>query len=212
MVVGSIPTSGSNFAPLLPQVPAAQRVARHVMSNPILRWSVLLGLSLFAACDGLPPPVSWLRFTPQDMTGWTSDPDGRVVTQCGPAVIRIDFSKRETRIEMEVENRGDKPLRLRAGSQTASPTGAIGEVWRRPLSGGRGEDVPDAVPYLSRQNLDLDNGWRAIFYLDSPLGRDMVLGQQLVFEVEVEQPEAKVVDRAQIPLVATNTGQAPSRR
>lgn len=182
------------------------------MSNPILRWSVLLGLALSAACDGLPPPVSWLRFTPQDMTGWSMDADGRVVTQCGPAVIRIDLSKRETRIEMEIENRADKPLLLRAGSQTASPTGAIGEVWRRPLGGGRGEDVPDAVPYLSRQGLELENGWRAIFYLDSPLGRDLVLGQQLVFEVEVEQPETKAVDRVQLPLVATNTAQPGTRR
>lgn len=181
------------------------------MSNHLVPWSCLLAVSLLAACDGLPPPVSWLRFTPQDMTGWSTDADGRVVTQCGPAVVRIDFSKRETRIEMEVENRGDKPVVLRAGSQTASPTGAIGEVWRRPLSGSRGEDVPDAVPYLSRQNLELDNGWRAIFYLDSPLGRDLVLGQQLVFEVEVEQVEAKIVDRAQIPLVATNTAQGKRR-
>ncbi len=182
------------------------------MSNHLVPWSCLLAVSLLAACDGLPPPVSWLRFTPQDMTGWTQDADGRVVTQCGPAVIRLDFSKRETRIEMEVENRGDKPILLRAGSQTASPTGAIGEVWRRPLGGGRGEDVPDAVPYLSRQSLELENGWRAIYYLDSPLGRDLVLGQQLVFEVEVEQPESKSVDRVQIPLVATNTGQGSTRR
>lgn len=182
------------------------------MSNPLLRGSILLGLLSVAACDLLPPPVSWLRFTPQDMTGWTLGEDGRVFTQCGPAMVRIDFSKRETRIEMEIENRSDKPILLRAGSQTASTTGAIGEVWRRPLGGGRGEDVPDAVPYLSRQGLELENNWRAIFYLDSPLGRELVLGQQLVFEVEVEQPDKQTVDRVQIPLVATNTAQPGTRR
>jgi len=64
----------------------------------------------------------------------------------------------------------------------------------------------------SRQGLELENGWRAIFYLDSPLGRDLVLGQQLVFEVEVEQPETKTVDRLQLPLVATNTAQPGTRR
>ena len=49
----------------------------------------------------------------------------------------------------------------------------------------------------------VESGWRASFYLDSPLGREPSYGQYFVMTVEARLASGDV-ERRSLPLVATN--------
>jgi len=167
----------------------------------------LAGLWL-AGCKNQPPSPG-LRFEPTDPSGWSREADGRLRSACGPAVLWVDLHKTETRIELTVENNSGQPLTLKVGAESSSPTAAIGELWRRPIGSKSGEDVPEAVPYKAHQEAELRSGWRAVFYLDSPLGRDLVLGQFFLFTIDVGA--GAIRERRTLALMATNVPPPPAR-
>ena len=63
-------------------------------------------------------------------------------------------------------------------------------------------------PYVSMQPLSIDAGWRATFYLDRPLGRDVQLGQYFVLGVECESAAGDRVRRV-LPLMGRISGTVP---
>lgn len=180
-------------------------------SNRLRAAALLLVLLPFAACHST-APQSWLRFAAVSETGFQKEADGRLHQDLGPIAIYVDLGKQDTRLEVTVENRGKGDTELKAGADGASSTAAIGEVWRRPIGAGNGEDVPEAVPYRANDAVELRPSWRAVFFLDSPLGRDLVLGQQVMFHIQTRDPATGLHDHITLPLVATNVPVAGARR
>ena len=65
-----------------------------------------------------------------------------------------------------------------------------------------GAGAPDYVPYTSRQDVRVEAGWRAVFHLDSPLGREPSYGQFFVCDIEVGS--AGAVERCALPVVVAH--------
>ena len=63
----------------------------------------LLAPLLLIGCTN-PPPKAWLRYEAQDLKGWQPEGDGRLGTVMLGARIGVDLYKRDTRIEVTVEN------------------------------------------------------------------------------------------------------------
>lgn len=168
-----------------------------------VRSAAVLGAALFAACH-VPGPSTGLRFSAADPGSFAALSDGRFRQELGGLTAVVDLGQRQTRLELTVENPGQREQVLKVGADAASATAAIGEVWRRPLGAGAGEGVQEAMPYRAGDPVELPAGWRAVFFVDSPLGREPSLGQQLTFTVEVRDPQSGVHHHATLPLVATN--------
>ncbi|GAB4148492.1 MAG: hypothetical protein Fur0037_16820 [Planctomycetota bacterium] len=180
------------------------------MKRWILLSAALLSAAL-ASCRAT-SPRSNLRFAAASSKGFAEQPDGRLRADLGQIAFFVDLAARSTRIEVTAENGGKTEAEIRIGADGASRTAAIGEVWRRPIASGRGEDVPDAIPYRANDPLALDSGWRAVFFLDSPTGRDIVLGQQILLLIETRDAATGLHDHLTLPLVATNAPPVPGRR
>ncbi len=163
---------------------------------------------LFAACN-TPPPRAWLRYAPAGPTEWTADANGLLTGTMHGANVAIDLGRTQTRVEVAVANPGTQPVELRMGPEAASPRAAIGEVLLRPLAGPAGVTGPDMLPYNSMQPILVEPGWRGVFYLDAPLGREPAIGQYFVLTVEARDPAGTCVRRT-LPLVATNAGTMPA--
>ncbi len=161
----------------------------------------------FAACN-TPPPQAWLRLEPDGAHNWAGSPQGLWVARMHGADVTLDLNRTQTRIEVVVTNRSGAPVAVCMGAEAARPTGAVGDVLLRPLEGIGG---PDALPYNTMQKTVVETGWRGTFDINSPLGRDPVLGSYFVFTVEVRNG-AGDVERRSIPLKATNSGTVPLGR
>lgn len=198
--VGSIPGLGTLNLTTTMSGSIRQRVA-----------ALLPALLLLTACHST-APRSWLRFAAASEKGFNREPDGRLRQDLGPVAIYVDLGKKDTRLEVTAENRGKSDVEIKAGADGASTTAAIGEVWRRPIGAGNAEDVPEAVPYRANDAVELRPGWRAVFFLDSPLGRDLVLGQQVMFNIQTRDPATGLHDHITLPLVATNVPAERARR
>ena len=170
------------------------------------RTASLLWVPLLLLGCTTPPPKAWLRYEAQDLKGWQAEGDGRLGTVMLGARVGIDLYKRDTRIEVTVENGTPGDLKVMVGPEALqTPTAAIGDLGRRPLGQSRGEDVPQMVPYVSMQPAEIRTGWRGTFYLDSPLGRDPTIGQQVQLVLEVRDAKGGF-ERRLLSLVATNAG------
>lgn len=168
----------------------------------------LLGLILgFAACN-TPPPQPWLRYEPTDKQAWAGGADGTWLTRLHGADVVLDLNRTQTRIQVTVSNSSSAPLEVRMGAEAARPSGAIGEVLLRVIDGAGSVGGPEMQPYTTMQRTTVDPGWRAIFYIDSPLGRDPVLGQFFVFTVEGRDGTG-ATERRSMSLRATNAGTKP---
>jgi hypothetical protein len=168
-------------------------------------YSLLFVPFLFAACN-TSPPTAWLRYEPQDLTGWQSAGDGMVTTTMLGARVDVDLKKRDTRIELAIENDTGGDLRVRVGPEASqAPTAAIGELRRRRIDQTRAEDVRDFVPYVSMQSEVLTTGFSGTFFLDCPLGREPTIGQQIQLVLEVRNAK-NGFERRLLSLVATNAG------
>jgi len=172
------------------------------------RCFALLPCLLVAACN-IAPPRPWLRYEPAGPTGWTKEADGQLSGTLHGAAIRIDLGRRQTRIQVTVENAGSAALEFRMGPEASPSRVAIGEVKLRPHAGPPGVPGPDIIPYNSMQPLMVEAGWSGIFYLDSPLGRDPGVGQYFVLTVEARDATG-AVERRSLPLRATNAGTMPA--
>jgi len=162
-----------------------------------------------AACN-TPPPQPWLRFEPSGENDWTAGRDGTLVTRLYGADAKVDLQRTETRIQVTITNGTAEPVELRMGAEGGRPPrAAIGSVLLRQIDGPPGAVGPDMMPYNTMQPQVVEAGWRGTFYLDSPLGRDPVLGQYLVLTVEARN-KAGNVERRRLRLIATNAGTMPT--
>ena len=167
-------------------------------------------LAVLSACS-TPPPTAWLRYEAADPNGWMLEGDGRLSVTLLGARLLVDLHQQQTRVELIVENGTTQDLEVRVGPEaTRAPTAAIGELLRRPLDRGHGEEVPEFVPYLSMQRAEVRANWRGVFDLDSPLGREPTIGQYLVLVIEVRDGKGGF-ERRLLPLVATNAGTSGAR-
>lgn len=164
-------------------------------------------LLLLAACN-TPPPRPWLRFQPSGQHDWTVGADGLLVARLHGADVALDLNRTQTRVQVTVQNTSGRPVEMRMGPEAAAPRGAIGEVLLRAVDGPPGAAGPDMLPYNSMQPIAVESGWRGTFFLDSPLGRDPVLGQYMVLTVEARDAAGRV-ERRRLPLLATNAGTMP---
>lgn len=169
------------------------------------------GVSMLLAACNTPPPQTWLRFQPSGQHTWTAGPEGVWVTRMHGVDLALDLNRTQTRVQVTVTNTSGAPIELRMGAEASSPRGAIGEVLLRQIDGPAGVAGPDMLPYTAMQKVVVDAGWRGVFYLDSPLGRDPVLGTYFVFTVEGRNKSGDV-ERRSMPLTATNAGTMPVDR
>lgn len=167
-------------------------------------------LVLLAACN-TPPPKAWLRFQPSGQHNWTAGPEGVWVSRLHGADVALDLNRTQTRVQVTVTNTSGAPVDVRMGAEASSPRGAIGEVLQRQIDGPAGVGGPEMQPYTKMQKLVVENGWRAIFYVDWPLSSEPVLGTYFVFTVEGRN-QAGNVERRSMPLLATNAGTMPVDR
>jgi hypothetical protein len=170
----------------------------------------VLGLSalalLLAACEAA-PPRPWLRYELDGPTQLRQERAGRFAGAVGGVAVSVDLHDQRTRLLATVENRGEGSVTVALGPDAGAPEAVIGEVLLRqvdgPASGG-----PEMVPYAAMSPLAVDGGWRATFFLDRPLGRDIKLGQYFVFAAEVVGANG-AAERVRLPVVGKMGGVDP---
>lgn len=175
-----------------------------MVKNTCVGGVVLLAL---AACN-TPPPQAWLRFQPSGQHNWVAGPNGLWLCRLHGADVQMDLNRTQTRVQVTVTNSSAAPVEIRMGPEASAPQGAIGELLLRQTDVVGASGGPDMAPYTTMQRVTVEAGWRATFYIDSPLGREPVLGQYFVFTVEGRNA-AGDVERRSIPLLATNAGNKP---
>jgi hypothetical protein len=122
----------------------------------------------------------------------------------GTTVV-VETHAHDLRLEVAVENPTTRAVEVRLGPEaTRKPDAAIGEYQPRRLDHSRVEGAGDFAPYLSMQPVQVEPGFRTLFALDSPLGREPSIGHYLVLVVEVRA--AGRSERRLLPLQATNSG------
>ncbi len=172
------------------------------------RCLCFLGLMALSACH-TPPPRPWLRYELDGGTDWSQDGAGKFRATIHGADALVDLYSPDTRILVVVENKGEEDLILALGPESGAPKDPIGEVLLReiasPATGG-----PAMQSYVSMQPLAVDAGWRATYYIDRPLGRDLQLGQYFVFSTEIQNSAGQLV-RKVLPLVGKMSGTVPTQ-
>lgn len=163
--------------------------------------SLALPLVLVACSTVAPRP--WLRFQQDGPTNWTATGEGTYGSRMHGVDVTLDLNKTQTRVELKVVNATAEAVELRMG-ESASQRNSIGEVLLRQVDGPP-NDGPPIRPYNSMQALVVEPGWRATVYLDTPLGREALLGQFFVLTVECRNSKGGV-ERRTLPLVAANAG------
>lgn len=168
----------------------------------------LVSLLTFAACH-TPLPRPWLRYELDGGTEWSPLGAGKFSGTIHGASISIDVYDPDTRILVLVENTGNQSLKFRVGPEAGGSKDAMGEVLLRQIN-GPADGGPDMQPYVLMQPLTIDSGWRATFYLDRPLGRDVQLGQYFVLGTECESAAGDRV-RYVLPLMGKMGGAVPAK-
>jgi hypothetical protein len=124
------------------------------------------------------------------------------------ADLALDLNRTQTRIQVEVQNRSGEALEVRMGPEGTVTMNAIGEVLLRQIDAAPGQGGPDMLNYTTMQRTTVEPNWRGVFYIDSPLGREIGIGTFVVFTVEVRNQKGDV-ERRRMPMLATNAGTMP---
>ena len=162
-------------------------------------WS---SLPLLVGCAAT-PARGGLRYSARPGAGWTETGPGRLSTEMLGATVFVDLHARDARLEVAFENPTDRAVEVRLGPEaTRKPDAAIGEFQPRRLDRSHVEGATDFLPYLTMQPVQVEPGFRTLFALDSPLGRDPSIGQFLVLVIEVRAGGR--FERRLLPLQATN--------
>lgn len=162
---------------------------------------------VMAAGCNLPPVRTWVRFEPAGPSEWRSA-GGLLVGRLHEADVQIDLTNKQTKVQVTVENRSAQALEFRVGPDDATPHGAVGQVLLRQLDAGV-VGGPETMEYNAKQPQSVAAGWRATFFLDRPLGRDVVLDQRFVLGIEARDPAGSMQRRA-LPLRAVSGGTIPA--
>ncbi|MCK5942844.1 MAG: hypothetical protein KAI24_12785 [Planctomycetes bacterium] len=158
---------------------------------------------LLAACHS-PPPRPWLRYELDGTTDWGQLGNGRFGGSLLGAEVTIELYDQTTRVLAVVENRGEQSFSVAIGPDAGAPEGVVGEVLMRQIDGPPAGG-PGMVPYVAMKPVTVDGGWRATFYLDRPLGREIKLGQYFVLATEVTAADGSR-KRALLPIVGKMGG------
>ncbi len=172
------------------------------MSTPIRSAASCLLALLVAACGA--PPRPWLRYELAGKTDFGALGAGRYGGSLNGAEVSVYLYDQDTRVLAVVENRTDDSMKVSVGPDTGKPDAVVGEVLLRQID-GPAAGGPGMAPYNPSSPVALDGGWRATFYVDRPLGREIKLGQYFVLATEVENSEGERA-RALLPIVGKRGG------
>ena len=161
-----------------------------------------------AACNTV-PPREWLRYHQDGATNLTLVGDGNYTTTMFGAGVVVDLMRVQTRIEVRIENATSAMIDFRVGPDGAAPSAVVGEVLLRAVDGAPGVGAVDPLPYTCLQPLRVEPGCRGTFFLDAPLGREVVSGQSFTLILEARS-QAGGVERRSLPLRAKNSGTMPT--
>ena len=164
------------------------------------RACAVAGLTLLMTGCHSPSPRPWLRYELDGPTELESLGGDRFEGVVQGATVSISLADQESRVHAVVENRSEEPIAVSIGPHAGAPDGVIGEVLLRrnegPAAGG-----PSMTAYSAMTPVALEGGWRATFFLDQPVGREIKLGQYFVLAVQVESADGSRA-RAYLPVVA----------
>ncbi len=163
------------------------------------RAAAAAGLALWMAACHSPTPRPWLRYELDGPTELQSLGGGRFAGTVGGVRVQVSLADPQTRVSVAIENDTDDAVSVSVGPDAGAPAAPIGEVLLRqvsaPAAGG-----PAMADYSAMSPLALDSGWRAMFYLDRPVGREIKLGQYFVFAVQVEGSDGSR-QRVHLPVI-----------
>lgn len=174
--------------------------------------SVALLFSLAAAIASCRAPQQRanLHYRPAAIDGWRNLGAGRYGQSLNGVAIEVSMPADAPQLELSLVNEADGGVVVRLGPDAMrAGTTAIGEVQLRHADRGRQDGTTDYLPYLAMQDFEIPPGGRAVFYLDSPLGREPALGQYFVLVIELRRDRARLV-RSLLPMQATNVPEQPS--
>ncbi len=183
----------------MPRIPRPVRLA-----NPGRFATVGACAMVFAVACRAPQVRSNLHYQPAPATGWRELSDGHLAQSQQGVAIEVTMAADAPQLELSFVNDAPTRVVVRLGpeSMRAAST-AIGEVQLRHVDRARHDGTTDYLPYLAMQDFEIPPGGRAVFYLDSPLGRDPLLGQYFVLAIELRREGAPMM-RSLLPLQATN--------
>ena len=171
------------------------------------RVCAVAGLALLMTACHSPSPRPWLRYELDGPTELASVGGDRFEGDVQGATVSVSLADQQSRIYAVVENRSEESVAVAIGPHAGAPDGVIGEVLLRrldgPVAGG-----PSMTAYSAMKPVALAGGWRATFFLDQPLGREIKLGQYFVLAVQVESADGSR-ERAYLPVVAKMGGARP---
>jgi hypothetical protein len=168
------------------------------------RTGVASALALLLTACHSPPPRPWLRYELDGTSDWSQLGNGKFGGSLNGAEVTIDLYDQRTRVLAVVENRTEASMTVALGPDAGAPDSVVGEVLLRQID-GPAAGGPDMAPYIAMKPVTLDGGWRATFFLDRPLGREIKLGQYFVLATEVVTADGEP-RRAQLPIVGKMGG------
>ena len=166
----------------------------------LARACFAVGLALLTTACHSPSPRPWLRYELDGPTDLASLGSGRFEGVVQGAAVSISLADQETRVRAVLENRSDETVAVALGPHAGAPKEVIGEVLLRQLE-GPAVGASSMTAYAAMTPVAVEGGWRATFYLDQPVGREIKLGQYFVLAVQVEGA-AGSRERVYLPLVA----------
>lgn len=165
---------------------------------------VLFLASFLVASCATNPPKARLHYQVAGESTWRRGADGALEDTFLGASVRLDLQPQQSLLEVTVRNTTEVPIEFRVGPDGMSPQPPIGELLLRQFT-PPSVTGPDVVAYICQSPVQVQPGWRAVFYLDAPFGRAPTVGQYLVFAVEARDAAGKR-ERRTVPLIAEVTG------